>query len=164
MVVSGRAAAYASHHADARQLAVLLPGSAFGHDLLVASQPSKSAIRALTPCKVWVLNRIEVEKAVSEQRSRLRAGRNWGWAAGVGAMLMLSSVLLLLAVNRVQPDLQSLVARWFPFLAARLAQSGTALSTSLEPLGQIAFGVLAIIGLVLFVGGLTVRRRNLMGT
>jgi CRP-like cAMP-binding protein len=158
VVASGRAAAYADHRQDARQVAVLLPGSAFGHDMLASNQPSPVAIRALTCCMVWILDRSEVEALIHRLKAQRKAYRRWGLVAGSGIIFLLLSAGLLFFVDRA---LSALLTAWAPQVTAWFLplETGYGFAAGREPLAYMLLGGLALVGVVLLAVGLVARRK-----
>jgi CRP-like cAMP-binding protein len=160
MIARGEAAAYTSHRPDARQVAVLLPGSTFGHNMLASDQPSRVAIRAQTSCDVWILNRSDVEALIRKRRSRQRTSRRWGWVAWGGALLLVLSTVLMVAPELVWQALSALLTAWFPHAAIRLAPAGTGPSLLPGPglVVSLFLGGGAVLGVLLLAVGLVARR------
>lgn len=75
LIVRGQVAVYTSQHRAARQLAILLPGSSFGHAGPAGSRPGSAVLQALTRCEIRFLHRADLEALANKRRAERQATR-----------------------------------------------------------------------------------------
>jgi tetratricopeptide (TPR) repeat protein len=97
LIVQGQVAVQSGQRRGVHTGAILLPGSAFGEEMLTEGRPSHATLQALTHCEIWFLRRAHFRALVEARRAERRAANRWRWV-GLGAALLavlLAAILVL---------------------------------------------------------------------